>query len=81
MVLILARSCQETFRKPSAGRRAKNAVISAMIAFRNALLTAEAAPADTQAWNNLNHRLIELSKALRESTPQYRPQPTVKSGG
>jgi hypothetical protein len=48
------------------------AVISAMIAFRESLMTAERAPGNSGAWEALNVRLIELSQALRGSTP---PQP------
>ena len=46
-------------------------VIEAMVAFRRQLLKAEDAPAGGPAWEELNRRLIELSQALRESTPQY----------
>jgi hypothetical protein len=46
-----------------------------MIAFREALLTAEASPRNAQAWERLNRRLIELSQALRDSTPKYPPEP------
>jgi hypothetical protein len=52
------------------------AVINAMIAFRTQLMAAELARTDRQAWDSLNSRLIELSKALRESTPTYPLQPT-----
>jgi len=59
---------------PYAGE--SQAVISTMIAFRDQLMAAERAPTDKQAWENLNGRLIGLSKALRESTPIYPLQPT-----
>jgi hypothetical protein len=54
---------------PYAGESQK--VIEAMIAFRQGLLEAEGAPKKLEAWDNLSRRLIELSKALRESTPEY----------
>ncbi|MDP2603330.1 MAG: hypothetical protein Q8S00_12165 [Deltaproteobacteria bacterium] len=63
---------------PYAGE--SQAVINAMIAFRKQLIAAESAPADKQAWENLNRRLIELSEALRESTPNFPLQPTPQSG-
>ncbi len=44
-------------------------VISAMINFRAQLIEAEKDPAATKEWAKLNRRLIELSKALRDSTP------------
>lgn len=47
-------------------------VIDAMIAFRNQLLVAENAGPEAEAeWEKLNGRLIDLSKALRNSTPNY----------
>jgi hypothetical protein len=55
--------------------RESQEVITAMIAFREALLTAEASPRNAQAWERLNRRLIELSQALRDSTPKYPPEP------
>jgi hypothetical protein len=64
---------------PYAGESKK--VISAMIAFRNQLIEAERNPDAKDAWEALNVRLIELSKALRESTPNKSIQPTAKSGG
>jgi len=63
---------------PYAGE--SQAVISAMIAFRKQLLAAENTPSDKQAWEILNRRLIELSNALRESTPNYPQPPTPPSG-
>ncbi len=54
---------------PYAGESQK--VIEAMIAFRQGLLAAESAPNNAEAWDNLNRRLIDLSRALRDSTPQY----------
>jgi hypothetical protein len=56
------------------------AVITAMIAFRNQLMAAESVPNDKQAWEILNRRLIELSQALRDSTPNYPLQPTPPGG-
>ena len=47
-------------------------VIKAMIAFRNQLLIAEEKGAHSEGnkeWEELNRRLIQLSKALRESSP------------
>ena len=61
---------------PYAGE--SQAVIAAMIAFRNELMAAERTPSDKQAWDSLNRRLIELSNALRESTPHYPLPPTPK---
>ncbi|WP_437783401.1 hypothetical protein [Sorangium sp. So ce1097] len=58
---------------PFAGE--SQAVISAMVAFRNQLMAAERAPTDEQVWQVLNGKLIELSIALRESTPKYPQQP------
>jgi hypothetical protein len=55
--------------------RESQAVIKAMIAFRNQLLAAERAPTDKQAWESVNIRLIELSTALRESTPKQSVRP------
>ena len=60
---------------PYAGE--SQAVVTAMVGFRNQLMAAERAPADKPSWDSLNGRLIELSRALRESTPVYplqRPQ-------
>lgn len=51
--------------------RESQTVESAMVGFRNGLLAAERAPTDRQAWNELNLLLINLSKALRDSTPKY----------
>jgi hypothetical protein len=50
---------------PYAGE--SQAVITAMIAFRNQLMAAESLPDDKEAWELLNIRLIELSGALRVS--------------
>jgi hypothetical protein len=50
-------------------------VITAMIAFRKQLIVAESAEQEQAAqseWDQLNIRLIELSTALRESTPGKR---------
>jgi hypothetical protein len=47
-------------------------VIKAMIAFRNQLIIAETKGVDSEGhkeWEELNRRLIQLSKALRESSP------------
>jgi len=63
---------------PYAGE--SQAVIDAMIAFRDQLILAEREPADTKAWEVLNRRLIELSQALRRSAPNYPLQPTPRSG-
>jgi nitroreductase len=55
---------------PYAGE--SQSVISAMIAFRKQLILAENAgtdPAGKAEWEKLNINLINLSKALRESTP------------
>ena len=47
-------------------------VINAMVKFRRQLLDAENAGAEAQAeWEALNRLLINLSKALRNSTPEY----------
>ena len=54
-------------------------VVSAMIAFRAQLLIAESQPAGARAWDDLNRQLINLSTALRDSTPAY-PQPTPPGG-
>jgi hypothetical protein len=51
-----------------------------MIAFREQLMAAERASEDTRAWESLYNRLIELSGALRDSTPNYPLQPTPPSG-
>lgn len=45
------------------------AVITAMINFRRSLVNAENSPVNPKLWTALNGRLIELSKALRDSTP------------
>ena len=60
--------------------RESGPVASAMVAFRNQLVAAEGAPANKQAWDELNIRLIDLSRALRDSTPNYPLQPTLPSG-
>jgi hypothetical protein len=57
-------------------------VIEAMIKFRDALIAAEGAGRENpEAWQNLNLRLIRLSQALRDSTPNHALQPTADSGG
>ena len=61
--------------------RESPAVASAMVAFRDQLITAERAPADKQAWDELNIRLINLSRALRDSTPNYPPAAAVRGPG
>ena len=43
------------------------------------LLIAESQPAGARAWDDLDGRLINLSTALRDSTPAY-PQPTPPGG-
>jgi hypothetical protein len=60
--------------------RESSAVESAMVEFRRRLLVAEWAPADKQAWNDLDLALIGLSKALRDSTPSYPLQPAPAPG-
>ncbi|MNO02348.1 hypothetical protein D3C81_2227230 [compost metagenome] len=50
-----------------------------MIEFRNQLIEAERNPDAKEKWEALNIRLIELSKALRESTPNKSIQPTAKA--
>jgi hypothetical protein len=60
--------------------RESPAVEKAMIAFREQLMAAERASEDTRAWESLYNRLIELSGALRDSTPNYPLQPTPPSG-
>jgi hypothetical protein len=55
-------------------------VVSAMIGFRNALIAAESAgPEGARAWQELSTKLIQLSQALRDSTPKY-PAPSTVSG-
>ena len=64
---------------PYAGESQQVAI--AMIAFREQLFIVESAdqhPQARQQWEALNLRLIELSKALRESTPDYSQN---RSGG
>ena len=53
---------------PYAGE--SEAVITAMVAFRKQLLATEGAPSNKNEWDTLNVRLIDLSRALRESTPR-----------
>lgn len=53
---------------PYAGE--SQAVIDAMINFRRSLVNAENTPADPKLWTALNGELIDLSKALRDSTPK-----------
>jgi hypothetical protein len=53
-------------------------VASAMVAFRNGLLAAEAAPGNAVAWSKLNGLLISLSKILRDETP---PDPRLTAPG
>ena len=60
--------------------RESQAVITAMIAFRNQLMAAESVPNDKPAWEILNRRLIELSQALRDSTPNPPLQPRPPDG-
>jgi len=60
--------------------RESSAVATAMVAFRNQLMAAELTPKEKQAWEILNARLIELSQALRDSTPNYPLQPTPPGG-
>lgn len=52
----------------------------AMIAFRENLMKAESSPNATDKWEALNVRLIELSIALRESTPNTPILSAGKSG-
>lgn len=52
----------------------------AMIAFRENLKEAESSPNSKDKWEALNVRLIELSRALRESTPNTSIHPTGKIG-
>lgn len=54
-------------------------VITAMIAFRDQLLIAEERGSRSEGlkeWKELNNRLIQLSKALRESSPIRKRNPT-----
>jgi len=60
---------------PYAGE--SQAVITAMVRFRNGLETAEQKPENIEAWNKLNELLINLSQALRESTPKYIVKPVL----
>lgn len=48
------------------------AVASAMFNFRESLMDAEERPTNPNVWNALNPRLILLSRALRDSTPNQR---------
>ena len=60
--------------------RESQAVITAMIAFRDQLIAAESVPSEKQAWELLNRRIIELSQALRDSTPSHPLQLTPQGG-
>jgi hypothetical protein len=55
-------------------------VISAMVAFRDQLIAAESTPKSAQGWEELNRRLIALSKALRDSRPVYQQEPAQPGG-
>lgn len=48
-------------------------VESAMVEFRSRLIEAENSPDDAVRWDELNSHLLRLSRALRNSTPQYPP--------
>lgn len=63
---------------PYAGESKK--VELAMIAFREKLMKAESSPNEKDKWEALNIPLIELSIALRESTPNTSIQPTGNIG-